>query len=718
MTVGPASLRWVRLLRLCALAGLAVAPLASASAAPAAPPERLVLRLDAEGPRFRPGEALGAAIDGTERGGVDRILTPHNVAAMRGAGLCALTYRLKTELGIEAWHWNPAGSWSDPAHHQGYWTSSDRPGKPIRLSWGYRLPRRGDTTDQAGDHGYSRLTDGDPATFWKSNPYLDPRALHDGVPHPQWAVLRFDHKRPIDTAVIDWAAPYATRYEIQYWTGENEDDGDGRWVTFPDGRVSEGHGGRVQLTLAAHPVETSHVRVLLEKTSGTAPAGSTDWRDAAGYAIRELSFGVRGTDGAFADAVVHAPSNARQTYAHVSSTDPWHRASDRDPDLEQPGLDRVFRSKLTFGEPPMIATGLFYDTPDNARAELTYIARRRYKVSRVELGEEPDGQYASAADYGALYLAAFDQVNGILPRVPIGGPSLQSAFTDTWMQPDAPHKWDAWLAQYLRQRGRLGAMQFVSFEFYPFDDICGDMSAKLIGQSDLLDQAWAQLDSDGWPSAAPRIISEYGFSAYSGRAESELASALMTADIAGQWLSLGGQAAYLFGYPPNWPATSNEQACAGYGNMMLFEADQAGQARQPMPEYFAARLLTHAWTASGGGLHRMIPSAIEGAAGGDVAAFALRRPDGRIAVLLVNRAAARAHSLALMARGRDGGEVPLSGPATVFGYGPRQYEWIDKGPLSHPGRDLPPVRRRAGKGPLSLELGPSSIAVVVLDVRR
>ena len=198
---------------------------------------------------------------------------------------------------------------------------------------------------------------------------------------------------------------------------------------------------------------------------------------------------------------------------------------------------------------------------------------------------------------------------------------------------------------------------------------------------------------------------------------SEMPSALLMAGIAGQWLTLGGHAAYMFGYGPNVPVNQH-LPCAGYGNMMLFEADQAGQARQPMPEYFAARLLTHAWTASGGGLHRMIPSAIEGAAGGDVAAFALRRPDGRIAVLLVNRAAARAHSLALMARGRDGGEVPLSGPATVFGYGPRQYEWIDKGPLSHPGRDLPPVRRRAGKGPLSLELGPSSIAVVVLDVRR
>ena len=99
---------------------------------------------------------------------------------------------------------------------------SDRRADP--LSWGYRLPRRGDSGDNANNDDYSRLTDGDPASFWKSNPYLDPDALKDGEPHLQWLMVEFDKPHLVNAAVIDWATPYATRYQVQYSTSFDKFD--------------------------------------------------------------------------------------------------------------------------------------------------------------------------------------------------------------------------------------------------------------------------------------------------------------------------------------------------------------------------------------------------------------------------------------------------------------------------------------------------------------
>nr|WP_250890771.1 discoidin domain-containing protein [Sphingobium nicotianae] len=675
---------------------------------------RLIVDLTPAGQRaaFRPALAMGAAIDGAQAGDIDRLFTPHNIAAMKSLGLPSLTYRLRTELGIEVWHWNPAGTWSDPDRQQGYWTSDDRLGEPIGLSWGYKLPRRGDTVDNANNADYSRLTDGDPASFWKSNPYLDPVSLHDGRDHPQWLVVRLAGMTPLDTARIAWGEPYATRYKVQYWTAESEYNEKGEWRDFPHGDVDAGRGGEVQLSLSDAPIKAKFLRILMRQGSGTAPAGATNWRDKAGYAVREVSFGSIQPGGSFQDAVVHAADHLGQTFTHVSSTDPWHRAVDRDVDLEQVGIDRIFASGLGNGLPVLMPTGLLFDTPENMAAELRYLTRRGYPVTQVELGEEPDGQYGEAADYGALYLAAVDRLKAAAPQISFGGPSLQNAQTGNWMSPTGPTSWIGRFMAYLRERNRVSDLGFASFEYYPFDDMCGKIHAKLIDQDRMLAAAIAQFTTDGVPTTIPWIISEYGFSAYSGRAMSQMTGGLLMASIVGQWATDRGDPAFMFGYGPGNPVNQH-LACAGYGEMTPFMADGQGQAAQPTAIFRTAQLLSQDWIAPGSGRHRAVGVKAEGFPGNEVRAYAVRRPDGHLALLIVNRSPDMPYDLPVFLRTGANRIVPLRAAVSIVQYGREQYQWLDQGPASHPARNLPPVRSRRAAGLAPISLPPESITVVI-----
>lgn len=660
---------------------------------------------------IRPRLAFGAGIDGIPGGEVDRLFTAHNIAWMKQAGLAPVTYRLRTELAIDAWHWDPEGTWSDTAHAQGYWTSSDNPSQPIQSSWGYRLPRRGDTIDQAADDGYSRLDDGDPATFWKSNPYLDRH--YAGDDHPQWLVACLDAPAAVNAVRIHWAKPYATAFEVQYWVGADEYDDEGRWVTFPAERVDTGVGGDSLIRLSGAPVRAKFLRILLERSSGTAPPGSADPRDAMGYAIGEVSFGVISQDGALRDIIRHAPSRHAQTVFYVSSTDPWHRAVDKDPQIEQPGFDRLFASGLTSGLPVMIPVGALYDTPENAAAEIRFLRRRGYPVRQVEIGEEPDGQNVSAEDFAALY-AQFARAVRVDDNITTGGPSLQDGVSDLWLDANPDRSWTRHFVRALNARGSLPALGFFTFERYPFDTLCGPMDDRLRGQAPALAAIMQRLHDDEVPADIPWIISEYGVSAFGGQAEVEMPAALANADIAAQFISLGGSGAYLFGYGPNLPF-HHGAACSGNGELMLLEADSEGQAKWALPTFYGAQLLTKDWgggEAGGRARHYAATTDLNDPQGRPlIAAYALARQDGRLSLLLINRDAASAHAMRLV-RADGFRQVSMGSPVDIAQYGPDQYAWRPAGLNGHPSRSDPPRRFRLRDPSAGVDLPAYSLTVV------
>ena len=199
---------------------------------------------------FVPKQTLGAGIDRIQTVAIDKLMNKTILDRVFTSGWQPVTYRQNTELAIEAWHWNPNGTWSDPNDQQGYFTGSDQPTEFIRHSFGYALPHRGITRDGGSVTGYSRLTDGDTSTYWKSNPYLSSRYTgEDDALHPQWVMMDLSSVQMIDSIKIAWTNPYATQYTVQYWTGTIPYDSpldfptNGVWQTFPHGAINSGKGG-------------------------------------------------------------------------------------------------------------------------------------------------------------------------------------------------------------------------------------------------------------------------------------------------------------------------------------------------------------------------------------------------------------------------------------------------------------------------------------------
>jgi F5/8 type C domain len=668
---------------------------------------------------FVPEEALGAGIDRLNADAVRQLFTGPAIDTILSAGWQTISYRQNTELHVEAWHWNPTGTWSDPAG-RGYFTGSAAPGEPIRHSYGYPLPHRGVTRNDGTDTvGFSRLTDGDPDTYWKSNPYLT--QAFTGEPdaaHPQWVTIDLAAPLPINAIRIAWAEPFARRYLVQYWTGEDplRQPTKGAWLTFPDGAIERGSGGDVTLLLSPSPVAVRSLRISMMESSDTCDShGSIDRRNCVGYAIRELYVGTQSANGEFYDLIRHT-TDQDQTANVTSSTDPWHEATDiGTKSHEQVGLDLFYTSGYTRGLPAMIPIAMLYSTPDDAAAQIAYLKKRGYPISWVEMGEEPDGQFMLPEDYGALYLQFATALHRIDPMLKLGGPVFEGVNEDILVWPDANGK-TSWLRRfvdYLNAHGRLADLAFMSFEHYPYEP-CKIQWSHLYDEPTLISHILQVWRDDGLPPGIPLFITEVNIAWNTGESFVDTFGALWLADFAGAFLTAGGAGFYYFHY---LPSALHGGCNESYGTFGMFTTDANYTIRQRTSQFFAAQLLTREWVQPGGARHRVFPAAadiVDPAGHVLVTAYALQRPDGLWSLLVINKDQHNVHRVRIVFHDREAhADRHYAGSATMITFGRAQYQWHANGRDGVADQAGPPATISIAAGEQTVfELPAASVSVV------
>jgi hypothetical protein len=642
---------------------------------------------------FDPDSALGSSIDVLSRMDIDRVFTPHIVQEALSAGWGPITYRNNTELRMAAWHWTENGRWSDSAHRSGYFTGSTELKDPIKYIFAYALPHRGFAS--SGD----RPVPGPNLSYWKSNPYLTSKFTGESDElHPQWVVIDLKADKVVSAVRIVWENPYATRYQVEYWTGTDALDFDagpkGEWKVFPAGVSKNARGGTITLKLTGTPVHTRFVRILMTESSNTCDEhGSEDVRNCVGYAIHQITLGTIAGKSTFAE--VSKQANEPLTSYCASSIDPWHAAEDVRADglYQHTGFDTFFTSGITNNLPAMIPVTMLYGTPDDAAAQIAYLEKRGYPIGYIEMGEEPDGKHTMPEDYGALYRQWASAIHKIDPKLKLGGPIFEGVNEDIRVWPDAQGRtsWMGRFVTYLKKHGRLSDLAFVSFEHYPFEP-CTISWKSLYAEPQVMKHILQVWRDDGVPQDVPLMVTESHLAAQLTGPMTTIFAALWLADNIGSFLEGGGAAFY---HSPIQPQ-GIRSTCLGWASWSNFVSDENYNIKGYTSPYYAARMINLEWVQHRSGVHRMFPSSTDvkdNTGNVLITSYAVLRPDGHWSLMLVNRDEKSAHAVRIGFVGTEQREASFSGPVTFVTFGAEQYLWINDGPNSHPDPGNPPVAK-------------------------
>jgi hypothetical protein len=468
------------------------------------------------------------------------------------------------------------------------------------------------------------------------------------------------------------------------------------------------------LSLNPSPMAVRYLRISMSESSNTCDHGSSDRRNCVGYAIREIYLGTLSADGKFHDLVRHT-ADPDQTTTYCSSVDPWHEPTGIEDKGDQVGMDLFYTSGYTRGLPAMVPVAMLYGTPEDSANQIAYLKTRGYPISYIEMGEEPDGQFMLPEDYGALYLQWATALHKVDPSLKLGGPIFEGVNEDIQVWPDAQGR-SSWLGRfisYLKSHNRLQDLAFMSFEHYPFEP-CKIQWSNLYDEPTLISHILQVWRDDGVPPNVPMFITELNIAWNSGESFVDNFGSLWLADFVGSFLTAGGNGLYYFHYIP-------ERLGHGCGSSMgtfgMFNVDRNYQITQPIAQYFASQLINLEWVQPGKGKHQVFPASadmIDPVGHNLVTAYAVQRPDGKWALMIINKDQENEHSIRLSFHDESTKADSLfAGPVDMITFGSAQYRWNPEPDGGRANPDGPAARSQIMAGPATTYTLPKASVTVL-----
>jgi hypothetical protein len=158
------------------------------------------------------------------------------------------------------------------------------------------------------------------------------------------------------------------------------------------------------------------------------------------------------------------------------------------------------------------------------------------------------------------------------------------------------------------------------------------------------------------------------------------------------------------------PGCNNSGGSFGFWNV-----DLQGQPTQPLAQFFASQLINLEWLKPGAEKHHLFParSDIQDGAGHTlVTSYAVERPDGDWALLIVNKDQENPHSVRVRFRNSESNaQSSFLGSVEAVTFGREQYVWHPAQKVADP--DGPPLRAEVhGDSNTSFNLPAASVVVL------